>query len=167
VYIFQCFLPSIFRQGVRQVHEVDEVERSKELIWEQLGDVLLKEVYSLGFAFFLWWEFRRRNIASEDLNIAIANVRQRRKIKGPGTSSSGDVDHFGDVRDVDLRWNKLGISERSLQKCVLRIQAFDDMLPFMSQREKYEHEPRDVRIVIIEEVLAERRHGLVPLTQTG
>jgi hypothetical protein len=128
VYIFQCFLPSIFSQGVRQVHEVDEVKRSKELIWERLGDVLLKEIYSLGFALFFWWEFRCRNITSEDLNIAIANVRQRRKIQGPGTSSSGDVDHFGDVRDVDLRWNKLGISERSLQKCVLRIQAIEGML---------------------------------------
>jgi hypothetical protein len=88
---------------------------------------VFKERYFLFFGRFSW-EFCVGDVASEQPNIiAIANSGPRHKVKpvkSPRSRArpSANVNDPGDISDVDLRWNNLGMADRLLEKGVLIVQ---------------------------------------------
>jgi hypothetical protein len=111
VYVPQCHFPPLCRECVRQAAKVDEVERSEKLVRKWLGDVLLKKRYFLDFGFATSREFCSRDVTREDLKIAIANIRERHKVKRPRACPGADINNPRDMSDVDLGRDELRVVE--------------------------------------------------------
>jgi len=85
--------PSLCREYERHDAKVDKVERSKELIWERLHNVLLEESYLPDLGFAASRIVVRGDVTNEkNLNVVIMDARQGEEIKRPSASPSTDVD---------------------------------------------------------------------------
>jgi len=88
---------------------VNEVECSEELVRKWLCDVVLKKCYLLDLGPVFSREFGGGDVASEGLNITIADAGQRHKVKYPRACPGADVCNPRDMSDVDSRRDGLGI----------------------------------------------------------
>lgn len=111
VQVPQCYFPPLCGECVRQTAQVDEVECPEKLVRKRLGDVLLKERYFPGFGLVVAREFSRGDVTREDLQIAIADIRERHEIKRRGACPGANVNDPRDMRDVDPRRDELRVAE--------------------------------------------------------
>jgi hypothetical protein len=72
---------------------------------------LLKERYFPDFGIVIAREFCHRNVTREDLEIAIADIGVRHKIKRPGACPGANVNDPRDMSDVDPGRDELRVVE--------------------------------------------------------
>ena len=123
----QRSFPSLCREYERHDAKVDKVERSEELIWERLRNVLLEESYLPDLRFAASRIVVRGDVTNENLNVAITDARQGEEIKRPSASPSTNVDDSRDLGSVDSSWDELRIVEYAVEIGILLVHAVRSM----------------------------------------
>lgn len=109
IHVLQCRFPSLSCESVTEETEVDEVECTEELVRKWLCDVVLEERYLLDLGLVISREFGGVDVASEGLNITIADAGLRHKVTHPRACPGPDVYDPRDLGDVDSRRDGLRI----------------------------------------------------------
>ena len=114
----------------------------------------MKKRYFPDLGFVISRKFCGGDVTCEDLKIAIANIRERHKVKRPCACPSADVNDPRDMSDVDSRREELRIIENAFMKDILPVQPVQSIVSSYLCSMNGDDVPGDLLTVVTQEIIA-------------